>query len=131
MKKHKKKEKDALIKINGQLYEIVKEFLKTRNLEYPSIKNFVENAVMRAVGFKKYDIDGVDADNRLKETMEDVIGNASGGYAPCMICNKVFFKKEIGAERICEKCGAIITHLARDMSRRELRRKTEFNNIPK
>jgi hypothetical protein len=109
MKSSKKIRETSLVKLDSELYKKIREFVKMNKLEYPSIKHFVESSVMKSLGFKRYDIEGVDADSRSSQLLSDVVGNPSGNYTMCSLCNKVFFKNKLDKRKIrmCPSCTKI------------------------
>ena len=57
-----KKSKTALIKMDRELYRVVKAFVEKNHFDYPSIKYFIEKSIMSTIGFKQYDIEGIKQD---------------------------------------------------------------------
>jgi len=105
----------ALVKINSQLYQQMREYVKLHKLEHPSIKNFVEHAIMRSLGFKKYNVDGVDYDKIANRPLSEVVGEKSDNLVLCVICNRVFFKDRANlgvTKRICPNCKAALLHFS-------------------
>lgn len=105
-----------LVKINAELYKLAKNAAKTNSLEYPSMKNFVEKAVKRLVGFKKFDIEGIDDETNANKPLYDVVGESSGNYVMCALCDKVFFKEDAtkGSNvRFCEDCSSALMQVVK------------------
>ena len=87
-----KKEKTSLIKINSDLYNKVKEKVNANSIEYPSIKHFVENAITLALGFKKYDIEGIpqDISSYNKIPLKDIMYHSNKNLTVCVLCLRFF-----------------------------------------
>jgi hypothetical protein len=105
----------TLVKIDSELYEIVKSFVEVNKFEYPSIKNFVEQAVIKSLGFKKYDIEGVDDELAHLKPLKKVVGNFQKGFSLCVVCSRPFLRnaKETNeASKICPNCKQTIAHFA-------------------
>lgn len=108
MKKGASKSRTSLIKIDAMLYKQMREFINLNKLQYPSVKNFAEQAIMRSLGFKRYDIEGVDPEKSAHKPLVNVVGKLEGHYVVCNICSKTFFIKQPSDSRVCPSCTAAI-----------------------
>src|SRR3989338_7876595 len=114
MPKEEKYSEPVLVKMNQELYEQVRQKVKENSIEYPSIKHFVEIAVMHTLGFKKYDIEGVNQEFIEKEPLKNLVKN----YASCSFCTKFFLKnKEDKGDfaKVCSSCKLAIINLAEQL----------------
>jgi len=124
MANKKKSEGTNLVKLDSKLYNQIREYVKLNKLEYPSIKNFVENAVTRALGFKQYDIEGIDSQKLAKTPLSEVVGKSSSRYVPCALCNKLFISPKGSNIRVCQECSSEIMQVVDTIvQKRENKRK--------
>jgi hypothetical protein len=126
MKRSNKEEETALIKINPELYKQVREFVKQNKLEFPSIKYFVEKSIQKSLGFKKYDIEGIDTENNSKKALVDVVGKSNSNMLICPICSRVYRKDKSESEGLttCPTCSQAITNVIKSIrDEKESRRK--------
>ncbi len=117
-----KKEKSTLVKINIGLYNFVEELVKQNPIEYQSIKHFVEKAIMDVVGFKKYNIGGIEGKYLEERPLKRVVGESKKGFFTCIVCGRFFLrdKKENNeASKICLNCRNTILHFAPKLKQQE------------
>ncbi|MDO8508191.1 MAG: hypothetical protein Q7S27_00740 [Nanoarchaeota archaeon] len=131
MKKKKKAEKTALIKINSLLYRQVREFVKFHPIEYPSIKHFVENSIMKSLGFKKYDIEGIDLEKSDSKPLVDVVGSPAK-YLRCIFCDCFYPKNEKkGSVNVCPICAEaimqVVISIRNENSNKKIRYKEDLD----
>lgn len=110
-----KKEKSTLVKIDKDLYDALKILVEENHLEYPTIKNFIERAIMAQAGYKKYDIQGINDPLMESKPLKKVVGIPKSNFSQCLVCNRFFLrdKDETGEKsRICPNCKETITHFS-------------------
>jgi len=100
----------SLAKINSNLYNEVAEIVEVNNIDYPSIKNFIEVAIRNQLNLIRYDIQNreeiLTRDGNLKHTKNE--------FTHCLACNKMFLNektKNKEGKRICPKCTQLIKNL--------------------
>jgi formylmethanofuran dehydrogenase subunit E len=116
VKVDKKQEKVSLVKINSSLYEAIRATVGENSIEFPSIKHFIEKASMQALGFKKYNIEGVEDQNFDGKKLSQVVGESETGFVFCLACNRAFLKEKGAnndAAKICPQCKKAILHLSK------------------
>lgn len=101
----------SLVKINSELYGEASELVQANQIDYPSIKNFVEVAVRNQINLIKYDIENrhaiVDPSGKLK-------AGTKREFTSCIACQKLFLNekdKNKKGKKICPKCTQIIKNL--------------------
>ena len=107
--------KDKLVKIDEVVYNAMKEYVAKNKLEYPSMKYFVEKAIVYAMGFKKYDIEGTSDTYDEKAPLKSVVGDFNRSLAMCFVCNRSFLrdpKDNSEISRVCPNCKNTISHFA-------------------
>lgn len=119
MKKTKKNiGKSLLVNINPELYQLTKDYVKQNKMEYPSIKNFVENAIKKALGFKKYDIEGVDPTQMANKPLTSLVGESKGSFVNCKICKRGYYKlrENKNDSNICPNCTETLSNFVKFMA---------------
>ena len=117
-----KKPKSTLVKIDSHLYDTIKAYVEQNNLEYPSIKYFIEKAVMGFVGFKKYDIGGIDYKYIDEAPLKRVVGTPNKKFFMCIACDHAFLKDKNDngeSSKICPRCKGAILHFAEKLKGEE------------
>ena len=110
-----KKNQDKLIKIDESIYNLMKGYVEKNKLEYPSMKHFVEKAIVKALGFKQYNIGGVRQDYDEDTPLKRIVGESQKEFTLCIICNRPFLKNTKSnneSSRICPNCKDTIVHFA-------------------
>jgi hypothetical protein len=109
--KEKEKNEVSLVKINSELYKEAAEMVEVNQIDYPSIKNFIEVAVRNQINLIKYDID-----NRYEVITHN--GKLKAGrkkeFTSCLLCSRLFInekEKSKNGKRICPKCKEWIKKL--------------------
>lgn len=107
--------KSTLVKIDRTLYNVVKAKVEKNKVEFPSIKHFIDQAVTKALGFREYNIEGID-DRYLEERpLRKLVGEPNKNFFMCQACNRPFLKEKndsSDAAKICPNCRATIAHFA-------------------
>lgn len=103
----------SLVKINSELYNEASELVQANQIDYPSIKNFVEVAVRNQINLIKYDI----------ENRQEIIapnGKLKAGtkreFTTCIACSNLFLnekEKNKHGKKVCPKCTKIIKNLSK------------------
>lgn len=115
--KESKQNETSLVKIDSELYEKVKKKVKGNPILYPSIKNFVETAVMQLMEHGKMNI----TDPMMGElfNFDDLLGKNpkiiknTKNFTLCLSCGRPFLKEKSDKSeesRICPNCKKIIKH---------------------
>lgn len=107
--------KSTLVKIDKTLYDVVKANVEKNKVEFPSIKHFIDQAVTRALGFKQYDVEGIDEIYIEERPLKRLVGESSRGFFICKMCDRAFLKKkgdDSEAAKICPNCQNAIRHFA-------------------
>lgn len=123
MSKRVKRGSTALVKIDSILYKQMKEFVNLNKLQYPSVKNFAEQAIMRSLGFKRYDIEGVDYEKSADKPLVNVVGEPEGHYVICHICGKTFFIRNSDDSRVCSSCTAAIKQVVKSIKEEKIKKR--------
>lgn len=123
-----KKEKTALVKINKEVHEVVRAIVEQNGIEFPSIKHFIEKAIMNAAGFRRYNIGGIDDKYLEEKPLKKLVGESTKNFVICIVCNRAFLKdKKDNNEnaRICPNCKNIIHHFANKLKNKETKKEGE------
>lgn len=106
---------DSLVKIDSIIYEKIRDKVESDNVNYPSIKNFIEKAVVQLLEIGKYNVEGIPHDARIYTMpLNQLMPQEGGGYTVCSTCGSAFFKPgdAKGKEaRNCPTCRIVIKHL--------------------
>lgn len=109
----KEKNEVSLVKINSELYDEVVELVQANQIDYPSIKNFIEVAVRNQVNLIKYDIENrhevIEPNGKLK-------AGSKREFTTCIACNNLFLnekEKNKRGKKVCSKCTKIIKNLSK------------------
>ncbi len=128
-----KKERAALVKINRELHDVVKAIVEQNSIEFPSIKHFIEKAIMSAAGFRRYNIGGIDDTYIEEKPLKKLVGESTKNFVICIVCNRAFLKnKEDNSEnaRICPNCKSIILHFANKLKKnKEIKKEGEDGTV--
>ena len=127
--KKQEKTKTNLVKINSELYNAIKATIGKNKIDYPSIKYFVEKAVEKAVGFKKYDIEGIKV-HKSDEPLKNILPLPSKNFCMCFLCDRAFLKdKEDKSEvgKICPNCKRVILYFADEIIKEKSKKENLFD----
>jgi len=109
----KEKNEVSLVKINSELYKEIFDIIQSNQIDYPSIKNFVEVAVRNQINLIKYDIENRDAlithEGKFKS-------RTKSEFTSCLACGNLYMNekdKSKKGKRLCPKCNKIIKNLSR------------------
>jgi tetrahydromethanopterin S-methyltransferase subunit F len=101
----------SLVKMNSELYREAAELVEANQIDYPSIKNFVEVAVRNQINLIKYDIEN-------REALISPNGKLKAGhkreFTNCLACGSVFLnekEKSKKGKKLCLRCTKIIKNL--------------------
>ena len=113
-----KRGKQAIIKINSEIYDKIKVVVDSNKVLYPSIKNFVEKSLAEALKFNKYNIEGLsDFFDPAKHPLNLVV-KSDKNYVMCHMCSKFFLKDKLAdreIDRVCPNCKSAIAYFAKQM----------------
>ena len=103
----------SLVKINADLYGEASELVEANQIDYPSIKNFVEVAVRNQINLIKYDIENR---NEIIAPNGKLKGGVKREFTQCLACTRFFLnekEKKKKGKNICPKCVKIIKNLSK------------------
>lgn len=110
-----KDKKLSLVKIDSELYKEAVDISNANQIDFPSVKNFIEIAVRRYINSIRYNIE-----NKQPISKEGRIIIPSKEFTKCIVCERVFLadKSEKGEKkRICPRCKDVILHFAEKLER--------------
>ena len=107
------KKETSLIKIDSKLYAEVTALAQADPITYPSIKNFVEQAIKAYINSIKYNIE-----NKEQLVSKDWVlrGSSKKGYVQCLLCDHFFLNDKTRnkeGKRVCPRCTHIVGKIQR------------------
>jgi len=105
------KRKISLVKIDSKLYEEAVTLANADKIAYPSVKNFVENAIKAYINSITYNIE-----NKEQLVSKDWVlkGQTKKGYTQCLLCDNFFLNdksRNQQGKRVCPKCTRIVNKI--------------------
>lgn len=107
-----KDNKVSMVKINSELYNEVVAISKADNINYPSAKNFIEQAIKNFINSIKYNIEN---QNAIISRDGKLTGSSKNEFTGCLMCDRMFLNEKSRnkeGKRICPRCSAIIKHFS-------------------
>lgn len=108
-------EHDKLVKVDPLIFEAMKGYVSENKLIYPSMKYFVERAIIKFMGFKTFNIEGTEKTYDIRAPLREVVGVFQKGFTTCLVCERPFLGNIKGTDdsaKICPNCKNLITHFA-------------------
>lgn len=107
---------DAVIKMDVDIYEKIKDIVEANQVEYPSIKNFIEKAVLEKINFHTYNIEGISHGKSIVALPLNNLINSTKNFTQCLLCEKMFLKNKNDkseGSRLCQNCKNTINYFKR------------------
>ena len=110
-----KAKKLSLVKIDSELYKEAVNISNANQIDFPSVKNFIEISVRKYIDYIRYNIE-----NKQPILKQGKMIIPSKEFTTCIVCDRVFLadKSEKGErKRICPRCKDVILHFAEKLEK--------------
>ncbi|MEK6860281.1 MAG: hypothetical protein AABX54_05710 [Nanoarchaeota archaeon] len=110
---NKTKNASESIALESGLCDEIALIVKASPVEYPNIKNFIENAIKYKINRIKYNIENYDA---VVTKDGNLIGKSNNVFTRCPVCDNLFLNKKErikNGKYICPRCSEIVKYFVR------------------